>query len=132
MKADPTEAKKYFEAANTGSSVSNGSESAIEDVADPAVFSTIIASAGITVVDYWAPWCKNCKKITPLLTRLAGEMPDVKFIKVDTTDAEEIAHTQKIDSLPSLHFFKAGVKVAEFKGSDLAKIESAIRGAAAL
>lgn len=128
MKADPSESKKYFEAANE----SNGTKGAIEDVTDSDTFNAIISQPGLTVVDFWAPWCKNCKKISPLITRMSAEMTDVKFININTTEAEELSHAQGVESLPSMHFFKAGAKVAEFKGSDLTKVEKAIRSAAAL
>lgn len=132
MKADPTESKKYFEAANSATASSTNGAGGIEDVTGLEQFKTIISSAGLTVVDFWAPWCKNCKKITPLLSKLAQEMPDVKFVKINTQENEELSHSLIVESLPSLHFYKAGVKVAEFTGSDVGKVEIAIRSAAAL
>jgi thioredoxin 1 len=81
----------------------------------------------VTVVDYWAPWCKNCKKVAPLVDRLAQALPNIKFVKVNTMEAEDIASERGIDVLPTLQFYKAGTKIGEFKGSDAAAIEAAIR-----
>lgn len=131
MSADPIKSKEYFATVNDSS---NGeSNSVMEEVTDIASFNEIVSgSEGVTVVDYWAPWCKNCKKITPVLNKLALELPNTKFIQVNTVEAEELGHDQGIDALPTLHFFKAGVKIAEFKGSDLRKVEMAVRSACAL
>jgi thiol-disulfide isomerase/thioredoxin len=45
-------------------------------------FTSVTKGSGLTVVDFWAPWCKNCGKMMPAVTKLAGEMTGAKFIKV--------------------------------------------------
>jgi len=120
MKADPNDSKEYFQAANKG-------DAAVGDILDKEGLNYATASAGLTVVDYWAPWCKNCKKIDPVLTRLASELTGSKFVKVNTTEAEALASDQGVDALPFFQFYKAGKVVGTFKGSDAAKLEAAIR-----
>eukprot|EP01034_Spumella_vulgaris_P034541 gene34541-42604_t len=125
MKADPTASKEYFGAANKGEeSTSTGG---FKEISDKEGLATATAGAGLTVVDYWAPWCKNCKKITPVLSKLSAELSGVQFVKINTQDAEALAADQGIDALPSFQFFKAGKLVGSFKGSDAGKIEAAIR-----
>ena len=51
----------------------------------------------------------------------------MKFIKINTEDATSIAADQGVTVLPTFHIFKAGVKVAEYQGSDAAKFESVVR-----
>lgn len=125
MQADPVKSLAYFQAVNPASG-SSGSGSSIEEVSDAAVFASLTKAAGVTVVKYWAPWCKNCKKIDPVINKLASGLPAVKFISVDTTKAESIGDDNKVDALPTVQFFKAGSKIGEFKGSDAAKLEQAI------
>lgn len=96
-------------------------------MADKEGLAALTAAAGLTVVDYWAPWCKNCKKVSPLLARLAAELPAVQFAKVNTQEAEALAAEQGVDALPSLQFFKGGKLVGAYKGSDAAKLEEAVR-----
>jgi thioredoxin 1 len=117
----------YFEAANKGSAAGAAGSSIVAEVTDKAEFLSTVGSSGLTVVDYWAPWCRNCKKISPVVDRLVGELPHVKFIKVNTIEAEEIAVQFGVDALPTFQFFKNGQKVGEFKGSDAAAVEAAIK-----
>jgi thiol-disulfide isomerase/thioredoxin len=48
------------------------------------------ASAGrITVVDYWATWCKPCVQIEAALDGAAPRWPDVQITRVDATEAAD-------------------------------------------
>jgi len=113
-------------AANGAAAASSGSKGPIPDVVDPAAFAQITGGSGLTVVDYWAPWCRNCKKISPTIDRLAAET-GATFIKVNTVEAEAIAADNGVDALPTFQFFKGGKKIGEFKGSDASAIEAAIK-----
>jgi peroxiredoxin (alkyl hydroperoxide reductase subunit C) len=125
MNADPILSKKYFSAANKDEVTGSSSGDSVESVSDVASFKTLIAGSGLTVVDYWAPWCKNCKKISPKFAALASANPSVKFIKVDTAGpGEAIGSENGVDALPTFQFFKGGKKVGEFKGSDASALEA--------
>lgn len=128
MKADPAQSKEYFQAANQGTSGASAATSSatVEEVGDKARFSAVTAS-GVTVVDFWAPWCKNCKKIAPVVNRLASELSSIKFVKVNTNEAEALAAELAVEALPTFHFYKNGALVGEFKGSDAAKFEAAVK-----
>jgi thiol-disulfide isomerase/thioredoxin len=126
MKADPNASKEYFHAANVEGGDKNVAPSSLEEVVDKTRFDQIVKS-GTTVVDFWAPWCRNCKKVTPLLTRLSNEMRNIKFIKVNTVEAEELSNDLKVEALPTFQFYKNGQLVGDFKGTDGDKLEQAIR-----
>ena len=68
---------------------------------------------GIVFVDFFANWCGPCKMLSPVLEGLSEEINDVKFIKVDVDNANEIALEYSIMSIPTLIMFKDGKEVAK-------------------
>lgn len=57
-------------------------------------------------VDFWAPWCGPCKRFTPIFEAAAAKNADLKFVKVNTDDEQELASQFGIQSIPTLGIFK--------------------------
>ena len=75
---------------------------------DPASFDAAIAN-GPVVVDFWAPWCRPCKAIGPILEELeAGAGGRVAFAKVNVDDFPEISGRFEILSIPTVILFAGG------------------------
>jgi len=82
-----------------------------------AEFQTTVAN-GITVIDFWAPWCGPCKTIAPLLDEIAEEYGGaVTIAKMNVDDEKEVASEHGIMSIPTLLLFKNGQLVAKKAGS---------------
>ena len=45
----------------------------MREVTDATFAAEVLEAAGPTLVDFWAPWCKPCQAIEPLLEALAEE-----------------------------------------------------------
>ena len=74
-------------------------------------------SQGVTLVDFWAPWCGPCKAIAPMLDELAGELGGkAKIVKINVDDNPEVAGTFGIMSIPTLILFKDGKPVNKLVG----------------
>lgn len=64
---------------------------------------------GVTVVDFWAPWCAPCRVIAPIIEELAKDYRDrVTIAKVNTDEEQDIASKYQIRSLPTILFFRDG------------------------
>ena len=70
------------------------------------------------VVDFWAAWCGPCRAMAPAFERLAGEMKtQVRFAKLDTEQAQEIAARFGIRSIPTMILFRGGREVGRTSGA---------------
>ena len=71
-------------------------------------FDSTIAN-GVTLVDFWAPWCGPCRMIAPIIEELAEDFEGKATIaKVNTDEEQDIAIRYGIRSIPTLLFFKDG------------------------
>ncbi|MDH3223349.1 MAG: thioredoxin [Gemmatimonadota bacterium] len=80
--------------------------------------SEIAATAGVTVVDFWAPWCGPCRMMGPILEDVATDYADrgVTVVKVNTDEAPITAERFGIRSIPTLVFFRSGEPLFEMVG----------------
>lgn len=73
--------------------------------------------SGVVLVDFFATWCRPCRMQLPILEQLAPEFEGrVKFIKVDTDQAQSVAVKFGVQSIPTLVILKDGIKVTQFVG----------------
>ncbi|KIM04930.1 MAG: thioredoxin [Sulfurovum sp. PC08-66] len=82
-----------------------------------ANFDSTIAE-GVTMVDFWAPWCGPCRMIAPVIEELAEDFEGkAKICKVNTDEQQEVAAKYGIRSIPTILFFKDGQMVDQMIGA---------------
>jgi thioredoxin len=73
---------------------------------------------GLAVVDFWAAWCGPCRAVAPVVERLAERYAGrVKFAKLDIDAHLETAMRFRVQSIPTLLFFRDGTLVDRTVGA---------------
>ncbi|MBN2301688.1 MAG: thioredoxin [Lentisphaerae bacterium] len=83
---------------------------------DDGNFSETIKT-GVTLVDFWAPWCAPCMMQGPIVEGVAKKVGSkAKIAKVNVDEAQQAANELGIRAIPTVILFKDGKPVQQFVG----------------
>ncbi|MBX6350730.1 MAG: thioredoxin fold domain-containing protein [Clostridia bacterium] len=91
-------------------------------------------SAHPTLVEFWAPWCKPCAYLEPVLGEAARALAgSVKFVRLNVDENPVAATVFGVRSVPYLILFRGEEeleKIAGFVGRDelLRRLRAALEG----
>jgi len=69
------------------------------------------------LVDFWAPWCGPCRKLSPVIDEISAEFDGkIKVVKVNTDENLRTAQEYSISGIPSILIFKNGEAVERLVG----------------
>lgn len=81
----------------------------LTDITDDSFKAEVLDSTTPVLVDYWAPWCAPCKRLTPILEEIAADNADkIKIVKLNIDDHQKIAMEQQVTSVPTLQLYVGG------------------------
>lgn len=72
---------------------------------------------GVSLVDFWAPWCGPCRTQGPIVDEVAEILGNrAKIGKLNVDEDQEIASRFGVSSIPTLIIFKDGEEQERFVG----------------
>ena len=69
------------------------------------------------LMDFWAPWCGPCRMVVPLVEEIAKERSDIKVVKVNVDEEQELAMQFGVMNIPTLVVMKNGKIVNQVTGA---------------
>lgn len=92
--------------------------SEVIEITDEEFNGEVLTSDVPTEVDFWAPWCQPCLRVSPIYDKLSREYRGrFKFCKINVESNPLTATAYQIQSIPMQMFFVDGLKVKEILGA---------------
>ena len=93
-------------------------------------FNEFIKSKDYALVDCWAPWCKPCLRMGPVIEELAKiSQDDITVGKLNVDENPGVSLSFNIQSIPALLIFKGGKQVGTIVGYSPERTAEALREA---
>ena len=68
----------------------------------------VLESEKTVLIDFYADWCGPCKMLSPIVEQVAQENKDIKVVKINIDQEQDIAIKYEIMSIPTLVVIKNG------------------------
>ena len=79
-------------------------------------FSRVLDSHNLVLIDFWAPWCGPCLKVSPILDEISKELGLwVGKLNVDENPIKSSEYS--VTSIPYMVLFKSGKPVKTITGA---------------
>jgi len=79
---------------------------------DTSTFDDAVAGSPV-LVDFWAPWCRPCKALEPILAELEATVP---VARVNVDEHPTIGARYDVLSIPTVILFAGGAPIGSMVG----------------
>jgi thioredoxin 1 len=79
-------------------------------------FDSVLQNHNLVLIDFWAPWCGPCRKVSPILDEISDEVGLwVGKLNVDENPVKTAEYSVK--TIPYMVLFKSGQPVKTITGA---------------
>jgi len=81
----------------------------VERITDRNFNSKVMRSDHLTLVEFWADWCRPCRMLAPTINELAAEYEGKLNVgKIDIEKHRNVYFRYDVEAIPTILFFKDG------------------------
>ncbi len=74
--------------------------------------------AGVSIVEFYAPWCGHCKSLAPEWKKAAKALKGiVNVVAVDATEAQSLASKYEVKGFPTIKVFGSSKTPTDYQGA---------------
>ena len=89
----------------------------MEKILTDANFAATVEKSGVTLVDFWAPWCMPCRMVEPIIKRVAKQYEGKATVaRMNVDENPQTAARFHISSIPTVAVFRDGKLVNTLVG----------------
>ena len=71
---------------------------------------------GMVLVDFYADWCVPCRMLSKQLEQYEAEVTDVKVVKVNIEEEQEMSRAFGVRSIPAIFYMEDGNVIDQANG----------------
>ncbi|MGH9979317.1 MAG: thioredoxin family protein [Nitrososphaeraceae archaeon] len=86
------------------------------DITRETEWNTLVSDKKLVAADFWAPWCPYCMRLKPIFESIASKYPEIRFVKINVEEQQELASRYGIRGIPVIKFFCEEKEVGEIVG----------------
>ena len=83
----------------------------------------IVTNNSLTIVQYGAGWCGNCRMIKPKFKHLASENENIAFVYADAEKFPGTRQLAEVNNLPTFAAFKDGKLIKQAQGNKIELVQ---------
>ncbi len=88
----------------------------MEKVENKEKLVSLLKSNPNVVVDFYADWCGPCRMLEPIFESVSKKLTDIKFVKLNVDNLQEISSEYKVASIPTVIVFNNGKEIKRNSG----------------
>ncbi|MEG3640795.1 thioredoxin family protein [Magnetococcus sp. PR-3] len=82
--------------------------SAVLDITEEQFDHNVVEATGVVLVKFWAPWCGNSRKMTPVYEQVAQQLSGVVSLRLDIDHNPTIPRRYGVRGVPIFMLFRHG------------------------
>ena len=86
------------------------------EVTDETFEEEVLNSDKPVLIDFYANWCVPCRVFSPIVEEVAQENSNIKVVKVNVDESQEITTKYQVMSMPTLVVIENGTEVTRSIG----------------